>query len=429
MSLLPPLFSPLDEELSLLPGPLTPRLVDDLVHRGTWMPFPVAARNLGRFSGVQVSEPTARRWTEKAGVARVAHETAAVERLLRGEVPTPPGPLLQQVSVDGAMVPLVAGAWSEVKTVAIGTVGEPVWEKDHFAVHTQDISYFSRCADHLTFSHQASLETQRRGTATAGTVLGIVDGVDWEQGFLDDQRRDALRILDWGHAAEHLAQAGQALFGVGIEKVSAWLGSWLHALRHGAPETVLAELRQRIGEPDREETARGAAAKHLTYLEERREQIRYAAFEAQGFPIGSAAAVGPVGSTRPSPAARPFPLTSPPALRRPFARPFPRSSPRPRPVPHVPLPIIRGVAPSSLPTNAAPPARLDAQKRDAHLRHMTLLTAGGLVVFSVQPNSGCRIGTGECRAGEPIVGCLRTPDRGESGLRSGRLALSAEPVS
>jgi hypothetical protein len=184
------------------------------------------------------------------------------------------------------MVPLVGGAWAEVKTVAIGTVGERVWEKDRFAVHTRDISYFSRCADHLTFSHQASLETQRRGTATAGTVLGIVDGAEWEQSFLDDQRPDAVRILDWGHAAEHLALAGQALFGIGTDPVSAWLGIWLHELRHGEAEPVLAELRQRIGTTG-DAVGRAEAAKHLAYLEARREQIRYAAFEAQGYPIGS----------------------------------------------------------------------------------------------------------------------------------------------
>jgi hypothetical protein len=38
-------FFPLDEELSLLPGPLTPRVVADVVHRGTGMPFPIAARD------------------------------------------------------------------------------------------------------------------------------------------------------------------------------------------------------------------------------------------------------------------------------------------------------------------------------------------------------------------------------------------------
>lgn len=32
------------------------------------------------------------------------------------------GPAVQQVSVDGAMVPLVGGEWAEVKTLAIGTV-------------------------------------------------------------------------------------------------------------------------------------------------------------------------------------------------------------------------------------------------------------------------------------------------------------------
>jgi len=86
------------------------------------MPFAVAARNLGRFHGVGVSEPSARLWTEKAGAALVAHETAEVARLIREEVPPPQGPPLQQVSADGAMVPLVAGEWTGVKTLAIGTV-------------------------------------------------------------------------------------------------------------------------------------------------------------------------------------------------------------------------------------------------------------------------------------------------------------------
>jgi hypothetical protein len=251
------------------------------------MPFPVAARNLGRFHGVPVGEATARRWTERAGAALVAHETAEVERAIRAEVPAPPGPPLQQVSVDGAMVPLVGGEWTEVKTVAIGTVGERVREKEHFAVHTRDISYFSRCADHLTFSHQASLEMQRRGTATAGTVLGIVDGADWEQGFLDDHRKDAVRILDWGHAAEHLALAGQTLFGVGTDQVSTWLGTWLHELRHGDPAKVLAELGEQIAAFRGAGEARAEAQGHLAYLAARRDQVRYAAFEALGYPVGS----------------------------------------------------------------------------------------------------------------------------------------------
>src|SRR5438128_694337 len=39
-------FSPLDEELELLPGKLTPRLQQSVVRMGSWMPFEKAAGEL-----------------------------------------------------------------------------------------------------------------------------------------------------------------------------------------------------------------------------------------------------------------------------------------------------------------------------------------------------------------------------------------------
>ena len=49
-------FFPLDEELELLPGSLTPNLQEDLVHLGTWMPFGRAVKELEHFRGVHVSQ-------------------------------------------------------------------------------------------------------------------------------------------------------------------------------------------------------------------------------------------------------------------------------------------------------------------------------------------------------------------------------------
>ena len=60
-------FSPLDDELQLLPGQLTPALQESLVRLGTWMPFARAAKELGFFTHVSVTEATARRETEAAG--------------------------------------------------------------------------------------------------------------------------------------------------------------------------------------------------------------------------------------------------------------------------------------------------------------------------------------------------------------------------
>src|SRR5215210_1704499 len=153
-------FSPLDEELGLLPGELTPHLQESAVRLGAWVPFPQATPLLAHFTHTTISEPTLRRKTEQAGAAYVAVQTAAVEALERDAPPPPAGPPLQQVSVDGAMVPLVGrGAWAEVKTLAIGTVQPPVLERGEPVVHTTELSSCSRLADHETFARLATVET------------------------------------------------------------------------------------------------------------------------------------------------------------------------------------------------------------------------------------------------------------------------------
>src|SRR3954454_666437 len=58
-----PGFSPLDEELELLPGSLTPHLLELLVRLGTWVPFTPAAALLTAFTAVACSGATARRQT------------------------------------------------------------------------------------------------------------------------------------------------------------------------------------------------------------------------------------------------------------------------------------------------------------------------------------------------------------------------------
>jgi hypothetical protein len=117
-----PVFSPLDEELELLPGELSATLAEGVARLGTKMPFEQAAAELVFFWGVELDETTVRRHTQAAGAAYVAEQTAEVERLERERPAAPAGPAVQYLSADGAMVPLVGGQWAEVKTLAIGEV-------------------------------------------------------------------------------------------------------------------------------------------------------------------------------------------------------------------------------------------------------------------------------------------------------------------
>ena len=111
-------FSPLDEELELLPGSLTPGLEEMLVRLGSWMPFGQAQRFLVDWMKLNsLSEATVRRHTEAAGAAYVAiqeEEATALEQ--GGELPRElpgSGSARLVVEVDGAMVPRWFPWWGE----------------------------------------------------------------------------------------------------------------------------------------------------------------------------------------------------------------------------------------------------------------------------------------------------------------------------
>jgi hypothetical protein len=253
------------------------------------MPFRRATQELNHFTGVKVSEATARRLTERAGADYVAVETEQVKHLQAQLPPPAAGPKLQLLSVDGALVPLVHKEWAEVKTLALGRVEEPLREKGEVVVHTRELSYFSRSSPASQFTAEALVELHRRGTETAKTVIAVTDGAAWEQSFIDFHRPDAVRILDFAHAAEYLAEAGRSLYGEQSAKFRHWFEAQVNRLKKGQPEQLFKHLRQlaQTAKAERKPEAQQAIQSSLAYLEQRREMIQYAQFQALGYPIGS----------------------------------------------------------------------------------------------------------------------------------------------
>lgn len=277
-------FFPLDDELELLPGSLSPLLQEQLARLGAWMPFHQAAAVLVDFMRLSsVSGASARRHTEAAGAEWVAEQTETVDAYERRPPPVPAGPDKLVLSADGAMVPLVDGSWAEVKTLAIGAVAAVSAAPGSSAAHTTDLSYFSRLTDSDSFGRLALVETHRRGVESARAVAAVTDGAEWLQGFIDYHRQDALRILDFPHAAEYISTIGAATLGDGQSPPPDWLTAQLHQLKHDGPEPVLTELRQlHTSHP----TAPGVS-EALAYLEKRVAFMQYPAYQAAGWPIGS----------------------------------------------------------------------------------------------------------------------------------------------
>jgi hypothetical protein len=252
---------------------------------GSQMPFERAVESLADTLRVRISEPTARRQTQKWGAAYVGFQEEEVKRIEQELPPAPAGPDKMLLSVDGAMVPLVGGEWTEVKTLVLGVIDEPVWENNEWKVHASELSYFSRLMEAEPFGQAALGETHRRGVETAAQVVAITDGAVWEQGFIDYHREDAVRVLDFPHAAEYVSRMGSTVWGDETETTKEWLSKQLHMLKHEGPTDVLSELRTLVGDhPDLPELGES-----LAYLEKREAHMQYPMCLARGWPMGSGA--------------------------------------------------------------------------------------------------------------------------------------------
>lgn len=120
---------------------------------GTLLPFAHVASEMASLFGVSVSADTVRRLTEAAGAVQVAIEQQELERIEHDAPPEPAGPPIQQVSADGAMVPLVGGGWTEVRTLAIGAldVGEEVVLRDILARVAAATRFLEGAAEYMTY--------------------------------------------------------------------------------------------------------------------------------------------------------------------------------------------------------------------------------------------------------------------------------------
>ena len=216
-------------------------------------------------------------------------EAAAVDHLIATWPPPPAGPALQLLSIDGAMVPLVGGCWTEAKLLAVGTVTARPDAAGVLHPHTADLSYVARVADADHFSRHLTGETHRRGTATAGQVAAVMDGAVWLQGVVDRHRPDAVRILDFPHAVAHLSIPAALVWGAESPALTCWREQVVHHLRHGDPADVLAAVATL---PATTAAAQAAVRSALDYRCIRWEQIQYATFAAQGFPLGSGSVEG-----------------------------------------------------------------------------------------------------------------------------------------
>src|SRR6266566_3951852 len=232
-------FFPLDQELQVPDRHLLPHAQDTLVSLSSELPFGRAVTHLERTLGVVVHASTARRQTLAVGQRVLAVQNTQAQPL--SACPEETASERMAMSSDGCMVPLVGGVWAEVKVVAIGAV-ERRKRKDEEHIVTTQLTYFARMAPAATFADQGSAELRRRGIERAKQVCAIQDGAEWIQGFVQGHRHDALRILDFAHAASYVYEMADKVRESGGHLPATWVDGVLHRLKHEGPARVLRHV-------------------------------------------------------------------------------------------------------------------------------------------------------------------------------------------
>lgn len=127
-------------------------------------------------------------------------------------------------------------------------------------------------------------EAVRRGLYRAKRVVTLSDGAEWAKNLADTQFPNAVHIIDYYHAAEHVAKLTKFLYERNPRFIDSQLERWKTALYEGNAQSVIDQASALL--PKAPEAMKDAR-KEIAYLDKNKERMRYDRYRAQNLFIGS----------------------------------------------------------------------------------------------------------------------------------------------
>lgn len=145
-------------------------------------------------------------------------------------------------------------------------------------------TYLADMVSAKEFGTRLRAEALRRGIARAKTVVFLGDGARWVWELARINFPEAICILDYYHACEHLALLSQALYGEGSPLAKKRFRQWRKALLKDKLTQIIAQAKADL--PTRG-PSRTLAKKQIGYFHRNQSRMRYQTFRQAGYFIGS----------------------------------------------------------------------------------------------------------------------------------------------
>lgn len=290
---------PGDEVLGIVDTSRSPGVQRIEAHLGAKEPFGEAAADLAQLAGLRLSAKDTERVSEALGEEIEQWSQAERRRQHRPDAPEPQGSPIETLYIefDGTGVPMaateVAGrkgkqpdGTAKTREAKLGCVftqtgvdneGRPLRDP-----HTTSFVGAIETAD--AFGNRIYDEAVRRGLCRARRVVTLSDGAEWAKNLADTQFPNALHIIDFYHAAEHVARLAKEFYERSPELLKACIERWTGDLREGRVQDIIKHATAML---PKDPHARKDARKEIAYLEKNKNRMKYNLYRAQGLFIGS----------------------------------------------------------------------------------------------------------------------------------------------
>ncbi len=299
--------APLDEEYGLVPGAVTAGLAALLAQAGVAFSYDESPRWLESFLLFDVAENTVRSETEQMGALQAQAEKELIQHSQKEsylqERQRQPGAIPIQLygSMDAAKVrteprskkgeakeahedwrDMKVLSWYEVETVPAvqqTTRQRKKVQREQPALRAKNMRYFADISEAEEFGKLLWATGCALNADLSPELIFLGDGAIWIWNLVGKYYPQAVQIVDWFHAEEHLEGVAAAAFSDPIER-AAWLEPVTQALWDGQVEDVILACQSLAASCLK-------ASQAANYFANNMERMRYDRFRAAGYMIGS----------------------------------------------------------------------------------------------------------------------------------------------
>jgi hypothetical protein len=282
-------WCPLDAQLGLGRGELSPVAEEVTGYLGAFMPFGRAADFLARSDLLHISHDTVNNTTVRIGQMLAEQQQAEVEVIWGGEQPypecdRPEAPEVMYLSGDGVRYLAADGQGRELKVAAVYETERRANAQGEEGPHTIHTDYVVSDQSAASFAQAVEVMAQRRGLRQAGTPVVLQDGAIWLwQHLAPLAGPERVEIVDFYHAAGYVTGALAVL--LPDEKPRGfWAEVLLTCLKAGRPALVTATLRHLLSDPG---PLLIQVQEACDYLRNYAHRMAYDAYQTAGLQIAS----------------------------------------------------------------------------------------------------------------------------------------------